>query len=573
MSEELTVQEKKSNRKKDIIKDIAIVFLVLMLILTFFSNTFMNYSLPQVATQEITSGTISPQIRGTGTVEASDPYSVKVTETRTVQSVAVSENQHVEKGDVIYYLEDKESTELTEAQEKLDELELAYEQALLAGDVDDETITRIRNGEEPTLDQYQEMLKAATDRYDAAKAADDAAQAVIDQLTASQAVDDAENAYNTATPEYTTAQATYDLTTVESAIESVEEQLTEITGSSDGEGDSGTLATAKANKKSYNSDKTSKEYKKYAKLVDELKSKVKSLQGQRESLYSQKNSLNDIINNNTKDTSQLTTYSGQVDNVYAEQLANANLAKEQTALELTNATTDRDDIIKAINTELSLDSQREAIEKQQETVDKLVEASTGSTITAPVSGTITSLACTAGESTSADEAVAVIQVDGKDMTLSFSVTNEQAAKLKVGAAAQPQDAWAFTEDFKATLTSISADSSEPNSKKVLKFTIESTEVTNGQSLSLVIGESSVNYDLIVPSGAVREDSNGKFILIVNSKSSPLSTRYIATRVDVEVLATDDKNAAISGSLEGYEYVITTSSSPIEAGQQVRLANS
>ncbi len=571
MSEELTVQEKKSNRKKDIIKDIAIVFLVLMLILTFFSNTFMNYSLPQVATQEITSGTISPQIRGTGTVEASDPYSVKVTETRTVQSVAVSENQHVEKGDVIYYLEDKESTELTEAEEKLDELELAYEQALLAGDVDDETITRIRNGEEPTLDQYQEMLKAATERYDAAKAADDAAQAVIDQLTASQAVDDAQNAYDTATPEYTTAQATYDLTTVETSIESVEEKLTELTGSSDGSGDSGTIADMKTKRDKYESGTT--KYKKYNKELKALKSERDSLIGQRESLYSQKNSLNDIINNNTKDTSQLTTYSGQVDNVYSEQLANANLAKEQTALELTNATTDRDDIIKAINTELSLDSQREAIEKQQETVDKLVEASTGSTITAPVSGTITSLACTAGESTSADEAVAVIQVDGKDMTLSFSVTNEQASKLKVGAAAQPQDAWAFSEDFKATLTSISADSSEPNSKKVLKFTIESTEVTNGQSLSLVIGESSVNYDLIVPSGAVREDSNGKFILIVNSKSSPLSTRYIASRVDVEVLATDDKNAAISGSLDGYEYVITTSSSPIEAGQQVRLANS
>jgi multidrug efflux pump subunit AcrA (membrane-fusion protein) len=570
MSEELTVQEKKSNRKKDIIKDIAIVFLVLMLILTFFSNTFMNYSLPQVATQEITSGTISPQIRGTGTVEASDPYSVKVTETRTVQSVAVSENQHVEKGDVIYYLEDKESTELTEAQDKLDELELAYEQALLAGDVDDETITRIRNGEEPTLDQYQEMLKAATDRYDAAKAADDAAQAVIDQLTASQSIDDAENAYNTATPEYTTAQATYDLTNVETSLESVEARLTDLTGSSDGSGDSGSIYDKEQEITAATKSSTKKKLKKELKA---LESERDSLIGQRESLNSQKNSLNDIINNNTKDTSQLTTYSGQVDNVYSEQLANANLAKEQTALELTNATTDRDDIIKSINTELSLDSQREAIEKQQETVDKLIEASTGSTITAPVSGTITSLACTAGESTSADEAVAVIQVDGKDMTLSFSVTNEQAAKLKVGAAAQPQDAWAFTEDFKATLTSISADSSEPNSKKVLKFTIESTEVTNGQSLSLVIGESSVNYDLIVPSGAVREDSNGKFILIVNSKSSPLSTRYIATRVDVEVLATDDKNAAISGSLEGYEYVITTSSSPIEAGQQVRLANS
>ncbi|MCR5100535.1 MAG: biotin/lipoyl-binding protein [Butyrivibrio sp.] len=558
---ELTPQEKKANRKKDIIKDIAIAFLAIMLLLTFFSNTIMNYSLPQVATQEITNGKISPQIRGTGTVEASDPYSVKVTETRVVKSVAVSENTHVEKGDVIYYLEDQESTELTEAQTKLDELELAYQQALFAGDVDNETITSIRNGDSPTMDQYQAMLNAATERYEAAQDADNAAQAVIDNLTAQQSIDDAENAYNQATPEYGSAQATYDLTIVSASLETISTSISTL------ESD---LSEAETNLA--NSTKGTSAYKKYKKQIKTLESQIASAEAEKSSLESQENSLNEIINTATKDQAQISTYTGQLDNVYSQKLAEANLAKERTALELTNASNDKDDILKTINAELSLVNQRDEIEKQQEVVDKLIEDSTGATITAPVTGTITSLACTAGESTSSEEAVAVIQVDGKAMTTSFSVTNEQAAKLKVGAIAQPQDAWYYT-DFKATLKSISADSSEPNSKKVLKFEIESTEVTNGQTISLVIGESSVDYDLVVPNGAIREDTNGKFILIIRSKSSPLSTRYIATRVDVEVLASDDTNSAISGSLEGYEYVITTSSSPIEAGQQVRLANS
>lgn len=558
---ELTPQEKKANRKKDIIKDIAIAFLAIMLLLTFFSNTIMNYSLPQVATQEITNGKISPQIRGTGTVEASDPYSVKVTETRVVKSVAVSENTHVEKGDVIYYLEDQESTELTEAQTKLDELELAYQQALFAGDVDNETITSIRNGDSPTMDQYQAMLNAATERYEAAQDADNAAQAVIDNLTAQQSIDDAENAYNQATPEYGSAQATYDLTIVSASLETISTSISTL------ESD---LSEAETNLA--NSTKGTSAYKKYKKQIKTLESQIASAEAEKSSLESQENSLNEIINTATKDQAQISTYTGQLDNVYSQKLAEANLAKERTALELTNASNDKDDILKTINAELSLVNQRDEIEKQQEVVDKLIEDSTGATITAPVTGTITSLACTAGESTSSEEAVAVIQVDGKAMTTSFSVTNEQAAKLKVGAIAQPQDAWYYT-DFKATLKSISADSSEPNSKKVLKFEIDSTEVTNGQTISLVIGESSVDYDLVVPNGAIREDTNGKFILIIRSKSSPLSTRYIATRVDVEVLASDDTNSAISGSLEGYEYVITTSSSPIEAGQQVRLANS
>ena len=44
--------EKKSNRK-EWIKNVAIIFLTVMLILTFFSNTIMNYSLPEVATAMI----------------------------------------------------------------------------------------------------------------------------------------------------------------------------------------------------------------------------------------------------------------------------------------------------------------------------------------------------------------------------------------------------------------------------------------------------------------------------------------------------------------------------------------
>ena len=44
-------QQYRSNAKKDWVKNTAIVFLTIMLVLTFFSNTIMNYSLPQVATQ------------------------------------------------------------------------------------------------------------------------------------------------------------------------------------------------------------------------------------------------------------------------------------------------------------------------------------------------------------------------------------------------------------------------------------------------------------------------------------------------------------------------------------------
>ena len=158
------------------------------------------------------------------------------------------------------------------------------------------------------------------------------------------------------------------------------------------------------------------------------------------------------------------------------------------------------------------------------------------------------------------------------MTTSFSVTNAQAQKLKVGDVAKPQNAWMFSDEFKATLTSIKNDKTDPSGKKLLTFKIESTEVTPGQSLALAIGERSIEYDMVVPNSAIKTGSTGKFVLAINSKSSPLGNRYIATNVEVEVLASDDNYTAISAALNGDEFVITTSTKPVKAGEQVRLAS-
>ena len=93
----------------------------------------------------------------------------------------------------------------------------------------------------------------------------------------------------------------------------------------------------------------------------------------------------------------------------------------------------------------------------------------------------------------------------------------------------------------------------------------------GQSLTVTVGDKTTSYNTVVPNSAVHEDSNGTFILIAQAKSTPLGNRYIATRVDVKVIAKDNYNTAIdSGSDYGYDYVITTATKPVEAGTQVRL---
>ena len=115
--------------KREWVKTAAIIFLSVMLVLTFFSNTIMNYSLPEVATQYVQSGTITAKIRGTGIIESGDPYEIKAKESRKVTSVAVKTGDTVQKGDVLLYLEDTESEELKAARNILKEKREAYEDA------------------------------------------------------------------------------------------------------------------------------------------------------------------------------------------------------------------------------------------------------------------------------------------------------------------------------------------------------------------------------------------------------------------------------------------------------------
>ena len=107
--------------------------------------------------------------------------------------------------------------------------------------------------------------------------------------------------------------------------------------------------------------------------------------------------------------------------------------------------------------------------------------------------------------------------------------------------------------------------------RILRFNITG-DVSSGDQLSLVLAQRSENYNIIVPNSAIREDTNGDFVLVVISRNSPLGNRYIATRADVNILARDDTHTAVSGALTGWDFVITTSSAPITPGMQVRLAD-
>ena len=150
-----------NQKKREWIKNAIIIFLAVMLILTLFSNTIMNYSLPEVSAQYTSSGQITNKVRGTGVVETADPYSVEVKEARKIASVKVRVGDTVEIGDVIYELEDGESEELKEAIDELKKLEDAYESKIITSEIERKTTAAVASGSIGTLEGNQAKLEAA----------------------------------------------------------------------------------------------------------------------------------------------------------------------------------------------------------------------------------------------------------------------------------------------------------------------------------------------------------------------------------------------------------------------------
>lgn len=503
--------------RKEWVKTAAIIFLSVMLVLTFFSNTIMNYSLPEVATQYIQPGSITAQIRGTGVVESGDPYKVKVSGIRKVESIEVTVGDRVQKGDILMYLSYKDSDALKAAKAELEAAELSYEMALLTGQVD---VSVMQNaGSTLSSDAYKNKIISLKSQIELAEKEVKAAQAKVDDLTR---WGEALNTQLSITATYTDTE----LNDAEASVahkKAVWESIHSVSG-----GDAANAAKAE-----------------YDAAVQEFENMKYS-----------------------NDTAASLKGQGETNKVNLFHASNELSDKQKVLAEKEQAL---NDYVKNTSDAIDLGTKYQAVVDARKKVEEMESEMTGTKVTAPISGTISAINVTSGLDTPQDGIVANMQPEGEGYTMSFSVTNEQARKVNVGEQASLVNSWRY-DDLKLTLTRIMPDKNNPSQQKMLVFDVEGEDVIAGQSLNVSVGQKSANYDMLVPNSAVREDNNGKFILIVESKNSPLGNRYIATRIDVEVIASDDTKSAITGGVYGYEFVITTSTQPVQAGQYVRLSD-
>lgn len=577
------VKHKKKHGRRDWVKNAIIIFLSVLLVLTFFSNTIMNYSLPEVAAQYPQSTTITTKIRGTGTVESAQSYNVTVQENRTIAAVNVKKGDTIKAGQTLLTLDATESQELQDARTNLSSLQLEYDKMQLPKSEDGAA------AQAASLSQAQSAVsKAETDLSTARKNASDL-KWYQDQVTS------AKNTVSSATAARNSADSA--LAALKNQLENVETGNSEyLSAQQDLESKKAIYEAMKGSDSSSSADDPESGAATAADpALEQALADYQAASAEAQRIYDEQIAPQKAYLSQQVDAAQQTAAEAAT----AEANANAAVESAQNALDaFQSSMTGASDVASAEaalqsakdalssaqaaakdaenNTtynnsvsKLELDAKAQEVKAAEEKVKSLEEKTSAANIVSRYAGVVTEVNVAAGDTTTPDTPLMIVELTEKGYTLKATVKKEQARLLKEGLQAEITNLW--DSGINMTLTSITSDKSDPAGSRVLTFSVTGDDVSVGQSLSFSVGDKNASYDLVIPSAAIHTDSNGSFVYTVQVKSSPLGNRYTVKKKTVSIVASDETNSAVSGDLTAADFVITTSTVPLDVGSQVRIA--
>ena len=546
----------------------------------------MNRSLSEITTERATSGKLTERVRGSGLIESNQSYEVKADGNKTIDTIMIKTGQEVKKDDVLFTVGTEESEELETAQSELITLELEYQKALLGVPAD-------YTAENQAINNAREDLNAAiAKRNNALANSGSAEQALYDytsnksELTRKSGI--LEKIQSTITAidsnDYSTASVEYvgNLISLYNAYSNAENDYNSayslysqmLTGAGGNKTENSSESSEEEPSQDNNMSYDINELKADADAKEEIRNNARS------EYESAKNNIrNDLLNQLYSIESDIDYLNSQIADYEASQGTGAGMsiedydadvqAKQHALEELVASLTkskNENDLLSKTNT-LEIEAKKKEVDNMKKKIEKIKKENSVTEIKSKYNGIVSAINIKPGEETVPDTPLAVIDIADEGYTVELTVDAEKAKKIKKGIEAEVVNNW--DGDVTAVLTEIKNDTKAGSKNRILKFSVTG-DVSTGSMLDLSIPCGSGNYDTIVPKSAVYKDNNGYFVLVVNSKSSPLGNRYFAERVDVEVLASDEVSSAVQGAISSNDYVITTASKPVKPKDQVRM---
>ena len=474
--------------KKNVIKIVAIVFVVVLLLLTFFSNTIMNYSLPEVSTVYVEGGSVSNKVRCQGSTELGDSVDINVSGERVIKKILVKSGDVVEKDQVLVEFDEEDNKELREARKNLASLRLEYEKDQLDSGIDNSDLV-------DAIDNAQDDLNKAN--RDLTKAQEDTAKL--------------NNLKN-------------ELAALQQQLAQLEQQLADMGETPEGEEDS-----------------------------DEKKALIEQIEAVKAAIEAKQAEIDAI--------GEVPSIEDAADTVHEKEKALANARKAYQKKLQEDAITVQEN---ALNSEAKLAEIREA----EKLVEKLEKQDDTANVKATVAGTVGDFTIKEGDTVNNEAPLMSITPKTDVYKVKCNITIEESKLIKVGDEADIENIW--DDGCSAVVSAINPDPANPGKGRIVVFDVTGEYIEAGDLLMLAVGERSLKSETVVPNNAVKEGSDGKFVLVVKVKGTPLGNRYTVMKKKVEVVAKDSAHSALKGEIEPYDNVVTNSSKPLEDGQQVRL---
>lgn len=547
---------KGSARRARVIKAM-IAFVALLAVLTFFSNTIMNMTIPKVMGSYASRGNLSYSNGSRGEIVVDNQTEIKGLEGRVVDEIKVTSYDTVKKGDTILTLKPIEDDEtLASKKNTLKTLERtkAYEARQPKQSTDFSAYTDTINSAKTTLSEAKDTLKKVQNK----KNVINSNQKIIDEESVNEvslqaAVDAA-------------AKTVEDLKT---QIDKVETEKAPL--------DAQITVYKETNTPDPTEDELLNNSTPYAILVNKVKEKEEEIKKLKELLAPAEARMKEAAADLAECQGKIEKAESEIaslDTLPSEGAAKNAVNSAQNALNSANKAYSNAKTEAGISADKAKDDAKdrdEEIEKLKAEIAKLEEAAKITEIKAPAAGFVYNLSVAAGDSLTAKTVVGyILPEEHRECSVTFTFDTKVAQNIWAGQQLE------ITSGFAQSCTVISKkpDPDNPRGKMLVKCHIDGEDSWPGEEITVNAGRGNDNYKCVVPSSAVNEDNGGQFVYAIIGSSTPLGDKYTVKRIDVTVEATDGAFSAITsakGELDKYDVMIVIrSEKPLEDGQRVRL---
>ena len=551
-------EKKKRKSRKWIVKAL-IIFLIIMGILTFFSNTIMNMTLTQVSTQQVYPATLSSINRVSGTLHTVTEKQVKAAGDITIDNVNVYMYQEVMAGDVLAtFALPEERTDLDQAKKDLEDLikEMEYSE---------------RSPSEST-DYYQLEMTVADDE----KAVEQAKKNLEASKNKDASIEQTNNAITELKKEISQLERDIELLTakqqeLQQKVDTLGEQLNDARDALNKAREERDACAKEPSDPNYDKaklDKANKAVSDAQAAINEVKPDYDKATEDLSSVTQQVNTNSDTLIEKQADLLEKQTDLEQFEMLSTVEEAERALKDAKHTLQVDQKALSDAKKTESVTKDRAKDSKDADLKKKEDLekeIKRLEEYYAVTDVKAPIDGMVIAINVNHGSQCGKDEVLFTIADLSSGFYVECPVDKKDAEAMRAGAEVRTEIC------DSAYVESMRPDPSDPMNSCIIRVSVTGDWVIPGQTVTCTISTSNHYYDNVVPKGAVQSDSDGDFIYILVTKNSPLGERYIARKVPVKKIAEDATSCAIEGTGVNYAYCIVRTEKPIKNGEQVRLA--